>query len=328
VAAEPAVSVIIPARDAAETIAGALGGLSRQDLRLPFEVIVVDDASTDETAAIVKRSSLDARLLRGDGSGAGGARNIGAAAAEAPLLAFTDADCAPQPGWLRAGLAALSNGADLVQGAVEPDPTARMRPFDRTVRVTEERGFYETANLLVRRDLFERLGGFEDWLIKQPETRRTSTAETQRPIGEDMLFAWRARRSGARTTFSPEAVVHHAVFPRGPLGYLREQLRLRHFPAIAKRIPETRRSLFFARFFLNRRRAAFDLAAAATLGSLLAGYPILLVGMLPYLYLAVAQALRSGPKWAPIVLLVGVAADSIALLALTWGSFRHRALLL
>jgi hypothetical protein len=275
--------------------------------------------------AVVRRSGLEVSLLRGDGTGPGRARNLGAANASAVALAFTDADCAPEPTWLRAGLEALAN-ADLVQGAVLPDPGAPTRPFDRTVTVTSERGLYETASLFVRRTLFDDLGGFEDWLVREsPAGGRT---RPQRPFGEDLLFGWRARRRGARTSFSADAVVHHEVFRRGPLGYLRERLRLRHFPAIARRIPETRERVFYRRYFLTRRSAAFDLAVASAPATLLAGSLLPLLAALPYLYLAVANAGRAGPRWAPLVLPVAVAADALALASLAWGSIRNRTALL
>src|SRR5689334_12401466 len=103
-----AVSVIVPARDAAATLDGTLRALAAQDLDDDFEVLVVDDGSTDATAAIAEGFGPPVRLLRMTGStGAGSVRNHGAAAARGHVLAFTDADCAPTPGWLRAGLRAL-----------------------------------------------------------------------------------------------------------------------------------------------------------------------------------------------------------------------------
>lgn len=59
---------------------------------------------------------------------------------------------------------------------------------------------YETANLLVTRELFDRIEGFEDWL----------PARLGKPLAEDVWFGWRARRAGARTAFCSEAIVHHA----------------------------------------------------------------------------------------------------------------------
>src|SRR4051794_33054615 len=149
----------MPARDAAATLARALDGVARQDV--DHELIVVDDGSTDATPALAR--ARGATLLAGAGEGPAAARNLGAAAARGDVLAFLDSDCFPEPGWLAAGVEALES-ADLVQGAVHADPSARRGPFDRTLWVTDAWGLFESANLFVRRDTFAALGGFEGWL--------------------------------------------------------------------------------------------------------------------------------------------------------------------
>src|SRR5438105_12532712 len=112
----PAVSVIVPARDAEATIGRTLDALARQAVDLEFEVIVVDNGSRDATPALAERSQIVSKVIRRRrGQGAGAARNEGAAAARGELLAFVDADCEPAPGWLAAGARAASS-ADLVQG--------------------------------------------------------------------------------------------------------------------------------------------------------------------------------------------------------------------
>src|SRR5207253_2668297 len=136
---------IVPARDAAETIGATLTALQAQDL-VEHEVIVVDNGSHDPTAALARDAGARVlQLPRGQGPGA--ARNAGAAAARGAVLAFTDADCEPAPGWLRAGLAAIDDGLDLVQGRVEPNRGVRRGPFDRSLWVTRAWGLFETADL-------------------------------------------------------------------------------------------------------------------------------------------------------------------------------------
>jgi glycosyltransferase involved in cell wall biosynthesis len=306
----PAVSVVVPARNAAGTIAATLAALAAQDLSEPYEVVVVDDGSDDDTGAVAEGSPGPVRVVRVTGDGPGPARNAGASSSRGAVLAFTDADCVPSPDWLRRGLAAMGD-ADLVQGRVEPDPGAHLGPFDHTVWVVGESGLYETANLFIRRDLFDRLGGFEDFL----------GARIGKPLAEDAWLGWRARRSGARTAFSPDALVHHAVIPRRPAGYVSERLRLVYFPAIARRVPELRQSLFFAGWFVTRRSAAFDLAA---LGVAVAGVrrsPLPLLAAGPY---AVSLA-RYGRRWRSArVAAVEVGADAVGFAALVWGTVRSR----
>src|SRR3954466_13720190 len=156
------VSVVIPARDAAALIGRAVGAAVAQDLHDDFEVIVVDDGSTDATAQIARDAG--ARVISNPSPlGPADARNAGVAAAGGELIAFTDADCVPAPGWLQAGVAALAH-ADLVQGRVEPEPGIPVGPFDHTITVSEETGLYETANLFVRREWFDRAGGFKPFI--------------------------------------------------------------------------------------------------------------------------------------------------------------------
>src|SRR5687768_9290079 len=198
----PAISVVISARNAEATLARTLGCLAAQEVDFAFEVVVVDNASTDGTAAVAEAAEPPVRLVRmgGDGATPVASRNRGVAEARAPLLAFTDADCYATPGWLAAGLDALRS-ADLVQGLVLPDPGVPMGPFDRSLWVTRLTGLWETANLFMPRARFDQVGGFEDWL-----------APDGRPMGEDVWLGWRIQRSGARTAFCEAALVHHAVF--------------------------------------------------------------------------------------------------------------------
>lgn len=309
-----AVSVIVPAYNSAATIGRSLEALAGQRLDREYEVIVVDDGSSDGTVAIAE--SAGARVLRQEHEGPGPARNRGAAAASADCLAFTDSDCFPSPDWLAAGLAALAR-ADLVQGAVAPDPTAPRKPLDRSVWVERETGLYEAANLFLRRQLFERLGGFEDWL----------GPVIGKPLAEDVWLGWRARRAGARTAFAAEALVHHAVFPRTALEFAADRRRLAYFPAIAAKMPELRGSGFFARLFLNRRSAAFDAGLAGAVATLAAGTPLPLLAAGPYGAI-LARASLPWRRHAAVAALGGLLADAVGCGALLWGSLRARTVLL
>jgi glycosyltransferase involved in cell wall biosynthesis len=297
----PTVSVIVPARDAAATIGATFAGLNAQE-RAPDEVIVVDDGSSDQTAALALAAG--ALVIAGAGEGPGAARNAGAAAATGDVLAFLDADCEPQPGWLRAGLAALAD-SDLVQGRTTPPPDAVVGPFDRTLWVVRPWGLFETANLLVRAELFERLGGFEPWL----------SPARSKELAEDVWFGWRAVRAGARTAFCDEALVHHAVFERSARDYVAERLRLRYFPAMAARIPELRDSFFYRRWFLTPRSAAFDAALVGLVLATAARRPWPLVLAAPYVRLA-RRRRRAWPA--------DVAADAVGCGALVAGSIAAR----
>ena len=309
------VSVIIPARDAGATLAAALSGIAGQDVAVPFEVLVVDDGSRDDTAAVAEAAGPPVRVVNGPGRGPAAARNAGAAAAAGRVLAFMDADCVPEPGWLRAALEALES-ADLVQGRVLPPEGVAIGPFDRFLWVDREHGLYETANLVVRRDLFERIGGFESVLVPRHGIE----------LGEDVWFGWRARRAGARTVVAEAALVRHAVFPRSARGYIAERARLRFFPELAARIPELREQFFFRRVFLSGRSARFDLAAAGVAAALVTRRALPLLAAAPY-----AREVRRGVREAgrPLaVTAVHVAADAVGAVAQLYGSLRSRSPLL
>ena len=310
--------MIIPARNAEATIARVLAALQGQLGELAYEVIVVDSGSTDGTGAHVEASSVVSALLHNPGGEPAGSRNLGARRARGSLLAFTDADCEPAPDWLSRGLAA-SAGADIVQGRVLPARSPSL--FDRTISVGHESGLYETANLFVRREVFERVGGFEPVLGRD-------RADVQ-PFGEDAWFVWRARRAGATTTFAPDALVRHAVFPRGARAYVAEHARCRYFPSLVHRIPELRRHLLHRHLFLSPSSARFDLALAGLLLGAAGGRrSATLAAALPY----AADVLRdaaNGPAGSRLqVAGARVAADTLAFASLASGSIAARTVVL
>ena len=140
----------------------------------------------------------------------------------------------------------------------------------------------------MRRELFERLGGFSDGI-----------ADPDKHLAEDVYLGWAAVRAGARVAFAPDAVVRHAVFPRSAREARAEQWRARHFPEIVRAVPELRTAFLRHRVFLTPRSRDFDLALLA----ILLRRPLLAV---PYL--------RRGPR----------VADAVTFAALMYGSVRHR----
>jgi glycosyltransferase involved in cell wall biosynthesis len=305
----PAISVVVPAHNAEATLGATLRALCAQTG--DFEVIVVDSASSDQTAAVaaaVASGDGRVRVLSNPGGEPASSRNVGVRAAGAPLIAFTDADCVPQPGWLAAGMSALRT-ADLVQGRVLPAGPHRV--WDRTLSVGHESGLYETANLFIRREIAELAGGF----------RSLPGFREMRPFGEDTWFAWRARRAGARTAFCADAVVHHAVVHRSVGGYVGEQRRRGHFPALVRAVPELRGAFLYRRWFLSRQTAAFDLALAGAAGAVLARRRLGLLATIPYL-LTLPLPRR------PVAAVVQIGADAVGAAALARGSLAARTLVL
>jgi GT2 family glycosyltransferase len=314
----PDVSVVVPVYNSVETIGRTLSGLSYQRFTGRLEVIVVDGGSIDGTRELLERAGDTITLLHNPEREPASARNLGAARSRADVIAFTDADCEPEPEWLEKGIAALAE-ADIVQGRVLPLPG--QGPFDRSLAVTGEYGLYETANLFVRRAVFERAGGFE--ILPGLDLAQGVH------FGEDAWLVWRAKRQGARTTFCMESVVRHAVVPRGIQAMLRETVRRRHFPQLVRVIPELRSAFLYCGWFLGPVSLHFELALAGALiatssrsrrGALLLALP----------YAADRwDELRLHPRRARPRLLAGrVADDAVGLAAQLWGSLTSRTLVL
>lgn len=111
----PELSVVIPAFNKRTALARALAGFAQQDLAAErFEVIIVDDGSTDGTAAGLTGCAANVIYLRQSNRGRAAARNTGVAAARAPVVLFCDADCIPAPGFVRAHRERHAGAADRV----------------------------------------------------------------------------------------------------------------------------------------------------------------------------------------------------------------------
>jgi len=305
-------SVIVPARNARSTLVRTLQALASQQVAGEYEVIVVDDGSTDGTAELARVVDGPIEVFAQQAAGPGAARNTGVLHGSGAALAFCDADVFPEAGWLDAGLDALRR-ADLVQGKVLPDPAVPLGPFDRTISVTSAAGLWEAANMFVARPLFARLGGFPSGI----RPRRG------KPLAEDVLFGYEAIRAGARTDFCDDALAYHAVFAREWAGYVAERRRLAYFPAMARSAPELRRRFLHRRAFLDRRSASFDLALAGAALAARAGSPLPLLLAVPYARAARARAARAERSARCAVLAADIAADVVGAGALAYGSVRY-----
>jgi hypothetical protein len=319
-------SVIVPARDAEATLPRTLAALADQEGAPAFEVVVADDGSRDATAAIAERAG--ARLVRAPAA----ARNAAVSAASGALLAFCGADCYPSPSWLAAGTRALAD-ADLVQGAVLPDPRAKPGPFDDMRAVTDDSGLYDAGSLFATRALFDRIGGFErpPWADEVtpgrggPRGRRPARPPVaDEPPREDVWFGWRARRAGARTAFCADALCHRAVRRRGVAEYLEGRTTLRALPATVAQVPELRESLLHRRVFLSRRAMRFDIALVALAAAAVRRSKLPLLAAAPYaLELRRDAKGRAGEDWARTAA-IDAAADLLGAAALLHGSVEAR----
>jgi GT2 family glycosyltransferase len=161
-----------------------------------YEVIVTDDGSATTAREFMAHKYPWARWVAGPRKGPAANRNNGAKNARGEWLLFTDDDCLPDAGWVRA-VATLAAGGevDVVEGCtVTPDKVDN--PFLQGVENLNG-GSYWSCNLAVRRAAFLDLGGFDEDFLEA--------------AGEDMEFGFRLRQRGLRPRFCREALVRHPV---------------------------------------------------------------------------------------------------------------------
>jgi glycosyltransferase involved in cell wall biosynthesis len=316
----PDVSIVVATRNRARRLGRLLDGLRAQTMSSErFELIVVDDGSTDETAKVLdaemERGELALRIFRRDKRGGPArARNDGWPAARAELVAFTDDDCSPSPGWLEAGVdAARSRSGAIIQGRTEPDPAERhlLGPFSRTVDVREPFPAFQACNVFYPRALLERLGGFD--------------ADAFPTVAEDADLAWRAIELGTPTAFASAALTHHAVNHLGPVGKLRLAYGWRSGIGVLARHPDFRRALFAWGPFWKPTHQWLALAA---LGLLLPRrwWPVRAVLAYPYVRSIYGRARASGTT--PLMAPYFMAEDVVEVGAALEGSIRHRTLII
>jgi len=195
------ISVIVPVRNGMPWLEEQLRAIAEQHCDEPWEVIVANNNSTDESGSMAQewadRSSARRLVDASKARGPGGTRNAGVAEARGDLLAFCDADDIVRQGWLAAHVAALAE-ADISAGVMDywslneraaPSPLSYAPP-----PATGLFGFLPAAasgNLGIRRSAFEDVGGFAEDLM----------------TGEDMDLSWRAQLRGYHFALNTEDVI-------------------------------------------------------------------------------------------------------------------------
>ncbi|HEY0638246.1 MAG TPA: glycosyltransferase [Pseudonocardiaceae bacterium] len=213
---QPVVSVVIPVYGKWAYTRRCLASIEAASAGTPFEVIVVDDHSPDDTAELVERCR-GVRLVRTpENLGFIGACNLGAASAQGSVLVFLNNDTEVRAGWLDAMLRTLEHGGDVgLVGARLVYPDGRLQecggivwrdgtgwnygrgldPEDPEFTVVRDVDYCSGAAIMIRRDLFTSFGGFD---------QRYAPA-----YYEDTDLAFAVRAAGLRTVVQPAAVVVH-----------------------------------------------------------------------------------------------------------------------
>jgi glycosyltransferase involved in cell wall biosynthesis len=207
----PLVSVVVPFFDSERHIAECIESLlAQQDVGGPYEIILIDNGSTDGSPSIVARYP-DLVVLEETKPGAYAARNAGIRRARAPVIAFTDADCVVAADWLRAIRAGMEDrdvGVLLGHCAYPPAASLGLRLLgayeNSKARYVTERcppayHFAHANNMAVRAEVFAEQGLFKEW-------RRAADTELIQRLGRS--------RPDLRTRFLPTMKITHLEFVR------------------------------------------------------------------------------------------------------------------
>lgn len=200
-----AVAVVVPTYKRPDMLRRCLDALLAQDFDpAAFEIVVADDGADADTARLVETLAQTApvslRYLAVTGRhGPAAARNRGWQATEAPLIAFTDDDCVPDPAWLREGLAVFEDEVASVTGRLVmpiPEPPT---DYERNEAGLQDRAEFITANCFVRRSALQWIGGFDE--------------RFRLAWREDSDLQFRLLKARLRIRRAPRAVVLHPVRP-------------------------------------------------------------------------------------------------------------------
>lgn len=199
--------VVIPARNAADTILEQLAGVRRNDCAELLEVVVVDSHSTDRTVEVVQEYAESTwgkvRVVATDGPGANAARNAGIAAGQAEVVLLCDADDVVSAEWASALTDALKD-AEAVRGRYDvtrlndADTIAMRGPLGSTGAPVGDKAMGGLGgNCGFRRSVWEALGGLA----------------ADHTGSDDIEFFWRITAAGHRVGYVDDAVVHYRLRP-------------------------------------------------------------------------------------------------------------------
>jgi glycosyltransferase involved in cell wall biosynthesis len=213
------VSVVIPTYNASQKLRECLEALQKQTYpRERYEIIVVDDGSTDDTKSIIEVGGgrFPIRYCFQENKGPAAARNRGAGMAQGDVILFTDADCVPSETWIQEIVSPFRNpGIVAVKGAYETNQRSLWARFaqvefsERYHKLLKQDyiDMVDTYSAGFRRDVFLSMGGFDP--------------SFPFPNNEDTDLSYRMSLRGYKMVFNPNAIVWHSGHPDNFKGYMK-----------------------------------------------------------------------------------------------------------
>jgi GT2 family glycosyltransferase len=269
---DPKVTVVVPTFRRSHLLGRLHRSLERQTYPHDrFDVVIVDNDSPDDTAMVLKQieaeTTIELRHLVETQRGPAATRNRGWRATSSEIIAFLDDDCAPEPGWLEAGVAALvaDDTLGVVQGCTRLPAGSSVGDWTLTRQIAGHTPYFEGLNIFYRRAAIEQTDGFDEGIGN---------------YGEDAALGWAVVDAGWRAGYAPDAVVFHDAEERGVRYHMWTGVRERNVALLAKRHPGFRREAFWRPWAFRWENAAFTVAVIGLLAAPWRRLALLLV--LPY----------------------------------------------
>ncbi|MBO0937086.1 glycosyltransferase [Fibrella sp. HMF5335] len=271
---DPYFTVVLPTTQS-DQLTQCLHALHAQTLSPDqFEIVVVDDRNQPETAAAVAAFSRESRmeiryLAQASRQGLSAARNRGWRAARGQFIAFTDADCLPQPTWLAAAQGMFRRGAQVVTGSVRVvAPRQPGQPRPQTVPDITE---LSTANCFCQKMALQRAGGFEETF--------------DLAWREDLDLQFKFLEIGIPILRCPEAVVVQPMRPMSWYASLNNERKNRYDALLYKRHPElVRQRVHRSEAQVARQYLTVTGLVVALLSAAVGYWPVALLGLAVWLF--------------------------------------------
>ncbi len=203
------VSIVVPVKNRCDLLPNLIKNLSNLDYP-EYEIIIVDDCSTDDTKKLLQNYPIKSIILEKP-VGSAKARNVGIKEANNDIIALTDSDCLVSKNWLRR-LVPYLNNYDVIGGRVIfcDDTEMKFNPFniksETVLSKNSSINFLNTSNMIFKKEIWKISGGFLNYRI------------------EDLEFSWRLLKKGFKLIYSPKGLVIH-YGNRTPLQNIKKYLQ-------------------------------------------------------------------------------------------------------
>lgn len=210
------VSIVIPAYNAQKIISKTIEACLQQNYSNEYEVIVVDDGSTDDTADIIKKYPV--KYIYQNNSGPAAARNTGWKAASGEIICFIDSDCIPEKNWVEKivkrytsdEIGGVGGSYDIINKDSLLARCIHEEIGQRHITTSGETDYLGSFNLSYRKKVLEKMGGFNE--------------SFKHASGEDNDLSYRVKKAGYKLIFDKDIKVSHH-HQTNFLKYLKEQYR-------------------------------------------------------------------------------------------------------